>query len=265
MSGSAEWANKIAAQIKTKYNVLTIFGGVHPTFYPEYIKNEGVDMLVRGEGEDAALEVMNRIENKKDFSDIGNLVYKKNGSIVENGICDLRQDLDAYPFPDRKLYEAVLRQHSMDLSVRNVITSRGCPFNCTFCQAAAMREIYKGKGAYMRVRSIGKVIEELTLMKETAQTKVLYFADDIFGLDFKWLQDFLPLYKKKVGLEFSCLVRADVIARHQNYARLLKDSGCRMVAFGIESGSERLRNELLKRELAIKIFFWRHLCFTMQV
>jgi len=250
MSGSADWANQIAAEIKNKYGITTIFGGVHPTFYPEYIKNEGVDILVRGEGEDAALELMNCIENKKDFSDIGNLVYKKNGHIIENSIANLRQDLDVYPFPDRKLYETVLSQCNMDLSVRNVITSRGCPFSCTFCQASAMRDIYKGKGNYLRIRSIGKVLEELCILKKTTPAQSLYFSDDIFGLDFKWLKEFLPLYKQEVGLEFSCLVRADVVVKHENYAKLLKDSGCRMVAFGIESGSERLRNELLRKKIS---------------
>lgn len=249
MSGSADWANQIAVQIKNKYDVLSIFGGVHPTFYPEYIKNKGVDMLVRGEGEDAALDVMNCIEAKSGFDKIGNLVYKKNGHIIENSISNLKQDLDSYPFPDRKLYEAVSKKYNMDLSVRNVITSRGCPFSCAFCQAAAMREIYKGKGNYLRVRSIGKVLEELRILKETTQAQSLYFTDDIFGLDFKWLKDFLPLYKEEVGLEFSCLVRADAVVKHKNYAKLLKDSGCRMVAFGIESGSERLRNELLKKRI----------------
>jgi radical SAM superfamily enzyme YgiQ (UPF0313 family) len=75
-------------------------------------------------------------------------------------------------------------------------------------------------------------------------------VDDIFGLDFKWLKDFLSLYRKRVGLEFSCLVKADAVRKHKDYAKLLKDAGCRMVAFGIESGSERLRNELLKKEIS---------------
>lgn len=249
MSGSAAWANEIGAQIKNKYGLPTIFGGVHPTFYPEYINNEGVDILVRGEGEDAVLEVMNCIEEKKYFGSIGNLIYKKNGSVIENRIRNLEPDLDTYPFPDRKLYEAELRKYNMDLTVRNVITSRGCPFSCTFCQAVTMREIYKGKGNYLRTRKIEKVLEELELLKNMTETRLLYFVDDIFGLDFEYLKDFLLLYKKRVGLEFSCLVRADVVRRHKDYAKLLKDSGCRMVAFGIESGSDRVRNELLKKRV----------------
>jgi radical SAM superfamily enzyme YgiQ (UPF0313 family) len=250
MSGSAAWANELGVQIKNKYGLPTIFGGVHPTFYPEYIKNEGVDLLVRGDGEEAALEVMNSIEDKKDFGNIGNIIYKKNGRIIENKIRDLQTDLDIYPFPDRKLYEQELRKYNMDLTVRNVITSRGCPFSCTFCQAAIMRQIYKGKGNYVRIRKIDKVLEELLLLKNTTDVRSLYFVDDIFGLDFKWLKDFLSLYRKRVGLEFSCLVKADAVRKHKDYAKLLKDAGCRMVAFGIESGSERLRNELLKKEIS---------------
>ena len=249
MSGSAAWANEIGVQIKNKYGLPTIFGGVHPTFYPEYIKNGGVDILVRGEGEDAALEVMNCIEGKKDFGDIGNIIYKKNGTIVENNIRQLQPDLDAYPFPDRGLYEEELRKYNMDLSIRNVIASRGCPFSCTFCQAASMRDLYKGKGNYLRIRKADKVLEELELLKNTTETKSLYFVDDFFGFDFDWLKDFLPLYRQRVGLEFICLVRADVVSKHKDYAKLLKDSGCKMVGFGIESGSDRLRNELLRKRV----------------
>ena len=250
MSGSAAWANEMGLQIKNKYGLPTIFGGVHPTFYPEYIKNEGVDMLVRGEGEDAALEVMNCIEDRKDFGGIGNIIYKKNGVVIENKIRDLQQDLDVYPFPDRKLYEVELKKHNIDLSIRNVITSRGCPFSCSFCQEITMREIYKGKGSYLRTRKIDKIVQELELLKNTTATQSLYFVDDIFGLDYKWLNDFLFIYKRRVGLEFSCMVRADAVKKYKDYARLLKDSGCRMVAFGVESGNERIRNELLRKKIS---------------
>ena len=120
-----------------------------------------------GDGEDAALEVMNCIEDKKDFGNIGNLIYKKNGSIIENKIRDLQPDLDAYPFPDRKLYEPELKKYNVDLTVRNVIASRGCPFSCTFCQTAMMREIYKGKGNYVRTRKIDNILRELQFLKNT--------------------------------------------------------------------------------------------------
>ena len=249
MSGSAQWASEIGLQIKNKYGLHTIYGGVHPTFFPEYINNEGVDIIVRGEGEDAALDVMNCIDNKQDFGKIGNITYKKNGKIIENEIRDLNPDLDAYPFPDRKLYETELQKYNVDLSVRNVITSRGCPFNCAFCQVVIMRKLYKGKGIFLRTRKAEKVVEELELLKKTTQTKTLYFVDEFFGSDYNWFKDFLPQYKQRIGLEYSCLVRADIIKKNKDYTRLLKDSGCRMVAFGIESGSESIRNELLNKKI----------------
>lgn len=250
MSPSAAWANEIGRQVKNKYGLSTVFGGSHPTFYPEYINNDGVDMLVRGEGEDAMLEVMDCVEEKKDFGNISNLIYKKNGNIIENKIRDLHQDLDIYPFPDRKLYEPEFKKYNIDLSVRNVITSRGCPFSCTFCQTVTLRRLYKGKGNYIRIRKIEKVLEELELLKNTTEAKSFYFLDDIFGLDYEWLKDFLALYRQKVGIEFSCQIRADIVRKNKDYARLLKDSGCRMAAFGIESGSERLRNELLNKRVS---------------
>lgn len=62
------------------------------------------------------------------------------------------------------------------------------------------------------------------LLKNTTETRSLFFIDDIFGLDFEWLKDFLRLYRQRVGLEFSCMVRADVVRKHKDYAKLLKDS-----------------------------------------
>ena len=247
MSSSAAWAAKIGLQIKNKYDLPTIFGGVHPTFYPEYIKNQGVDMLIRGEGEEAALDIMNCLSQRKDFGGISNLIYKKDGRIIENEIGSLQPDLDIYPFADRKLYQPEFRRHNMDFSVRHVITSRGCPFDCAFCQAPALRHIYKGK--YLRMRKADKVLEELRLLKDTTDTGSIYFVDDTFGLDFNWIKDFLPLYAERIGLEFSCMVRADVLRKNKDYAKLLKSSGCRMVAFGLESGSERIRNGLLKKQV----------------
>ncbi len=247
MSGSHSWALKMARAIKERFGIQNIFGGAHPTFFPKFVVEEGVDYMIRGEGEESLLEIMNLVDEKKDFSHVPNLSFCKEEKPVHNSLRNLANRLDDYPFPDRQLYAELISNGSG--KVRNVITSRGCPFHCSFCFEDAMRELYDGKGKYVRIREIDEVIEECVKLKEETETEVIYFADDVFGMKRKWLYDFLEIYREKVGLEFICLVRADLVAADRDYAFNLAKAGCKSVFFGVESGNEDLRNQVLKKQL----------------
>lgn len=249
MTGSHCWARDVASKLKERHGVPNIFGGAHPTFFPEFIHEPDVDMLVRGEGEEAVREILDRIDTGSDFSNVPNLIVKlKDGSLRENPVRKLRSDLDDYPFPDRNLYDAL--EGHIDRRVRTVITSRGCPFHCTFCFEDSLRELYKGKGKFVRMRSISKVIEELKVLCSTTNVETVYFADDVFGVNRRWLYQFLEVYRREVGLPFICLARADLVAADTAYAQRLADGGCRAVFFGIESGNEEIRNRVLNKRLS---------------
>lgn len=247
MTGSHRWAAGLAKAIKRNYNIVTFFGGAHPTFFPEFIKEEGVDIICRGEGEEATLELLNKIDAQESLTNIKNLWIKENGKIYTNELRPLRTSLDSYPFPDREIYAQL--KSRIDTTVKHIITSRGCPFHCSFCFEDSMRELYKDKGRYVRIRAIDKVIEELLILKKDAATRTIYFCDDVFGISKKWLYDFLEIYKREVNLPFICLVRADIVSSDERYAFKLKDGGCESVFFGIESGSENLRNTVLMKNL----------------
>lgn len=247
MTGSHRWAVGIAREMKRRYGVATLFGGAHPTFFPDFANEEGIDGLVRGEGEEAATEILDRVDAKADWSGIANLVWKRDGVIERNDVRTLRRDLDDYPFPDRKLYDDL--EGRVDRSVRTLITSRGCPFHCSFCFEDAMRDLYAGKGKYVRIRRIGPVIEECKELRDRHRVKTIYFADDVFGMSKPWLYEFMEVYRREVGVPFICLVRADIVASDPAYARHLKEGGCRSVFFGVESGNEKLRNRVLAKDL----------------
>lgn len=246
MSGSHHWAIRTARQIKQEFGIPTIFGGAHPTFFPEIIETAEVDMILRGEGEDAVVEILNHIERRLPLNGIQN-VWHKNGKLYKNDVRPLRGELDDYPFPDRTLYDDL--EGRLDRSVRNVITSRGCPWHCSFCFEDSMRELYAGKGKYVRIRNVEKVLEECIQLKTTSGVETIYFADDVFGLSKRWLYEFLPRYKHEVDLPFICLVRADIVASDPEYAYRLAEGGCKSVFFGIESGNEALRNNVLSKQL----------------
>ena len=251
MSGSHDWARKMAKKIKEKFQIQTIFGGAHPTFFPEFIKEDGVDFMIRGEGEEAMLAIMDCIERKESFLEVSNLSYlKEDGTTQHNSLGFLKKPNEEFPFPDRELYHQL--DYKMKREVRNIITSRGCPFHCSFCFEDAMRDLYKGKGKYVRIRDIDPVIQECIELKENTPTEVIYFADDVFGMNRSWLYEFLERYKKEVGLPFICLVRADLVAADEEYAYNLAKGGCQSVFFGIESGNEKLRNQVLKKQLTDK-------------
>lgn len=112
-----------------------------------------------------------------------------------------------------------------------------------------MREMYKDKGKYVRIRDMDHVIKECQQVRDTTNVKTIYFADDLFGMSKEWLYEFMPRYKKEVGLKFVCLLRADLVASDVQYARQLADGGCENVFFGVESGNENLRNTVLRKQL----------------
>lgn len=249
MTGQHGWALRTAAFLKNNLNLnkpLIIFGGPHPTFAPGIIEREGVDIICRGEGEGALLDLMNAIATKNDFSRIPNLWVKRDNTIIKNEVRPLIDDLDFLPFPDRELFYRY--SYFRDGPVRMVMASRGCPFSCSFCFNEKYRELYKIKSSYIRRRSNQNVIEELKSLKSHyKKTRIIKFHDDIFTLDKKWLYEFLDTYKKEIRLQFVCLIRAGM--DDEETIKKLAEAGCRCVMFGVETGNENLRNAILKKQL----------------
>ena len=104
MTGNRDWAYATAMKIKQRFDTPIIFGGVHPTLFPEDIDFNYVDYLCIGEGEYPVLELMNGLEKGEDCSNIQNLWITKNGSLVKNPLRDLIQDFDTLPLPYREIY-----------------------------------------------------------------------------------------------------------------------------------------------------------------
>jgi len=245
-TGIHKWCLKFAGLIKN-YNprILILFGGPHPTFFPEIIEHSYVDMVCRGEGEYAMLELAEAITQKRDISKIQNLWAKKDGMVIKNSLRPLIKDLDDLPFPDRELYYRKYR--FLNGSLKAFMTTRGCPYRCSFCFNHILQEMYKGKGAYVRRRSVDNVIAEIKEAKDRYKFKTVYIQDDVFILNQDWVNEFAERYKKEINLPFLCHVRADILS--EEMVKKLKFAGCHSVSFGIESGNEKLRNRLLHKEI----------------
>lgn len=210
MSGMFNWAKKISQRIKKEFDVIILIGGPHATYFPAIIeKNKDIDVICRGEGEYAILDLMNAIDGEKDSTKIENLWVRKNRKIYKNELRPLISDLDQLPFPDRTIYfkYKFFRKNP----TKNFMTARGCPYNCKFCYNHTLKKIYKGKGTYVRYRSPENIVNEILEIKKKYGIKTVYFYDDTFIMDRKWINELMNMYKERVKLPFIAQIRADFV------------------------------------------------------
>lgn len=252
MTGPHLAAIETAHAIKQNINAMVVFGGPHPTFFPDVIKESCVDIVCIGEGEEAMVELTDNLDRGKDISSIRNMWIKKGDEIVKNSPRPLISDLDHLPFPDRSLYDqcSVLRS----LKFIRVLTGRGCPFNCSFCFNHALKEIYNDSGgSYVRKRSPQNIIDEIKESLKRQEIKLVRFPDDTFIGKRSWTKTFLVLYREQVGLPFTCLVHP--VELTEGIVADLKISGCINMFFGVESGSDDIRNNILKKGVKTEKLF----------
>lgn len=235
---------KLNEKLKNEFHFTSIFGGPHATFWPEIIDEPGVDAICRGEGEQAFIDFLSRLEKGEDWENTPNWWVKKDGCVYKNDVRNLTENLDEFLWPDR---ESVfkLSKDAKDAPVKCFVPNRGCPYNCSYCFNEAYWEIYLGKGARVRTRKPENLCEEINHVKKISNLGMPMFTADIFGFTKKWLADFSDVYKENVNLPFHCNVRANMV--DDQYAQLLAKGGCASVAMGIEAGNDEIRNELFCR------------------
>ena len=150
-------------RLKSKFNFYAMFGGPHVTFTPEMIEKDGVDGICRGEGFDAMPDFIKKLENGEDITNVKNWWVKVDGKIYKNEQRHLIKNLDTLPPPDRSLYN---RYKDYQLArTATVMTSQGCPFNCSYCHNHQLHKMLLKGDAVFRQRSVDKVIEELKELK----------------------------------------------------------------------------------------------------
>ncbi|NQU61195.1 MAG: B12-binding domain-containing radical SAM protein [Rhodospirillales bacterium] len=246
MSPDAAKFLEINSHLKEESGAYSIFGGVHPTFFQEYINKDGVDAICVGEGDMAIRDFLNNFGSDK-MLDTTNMHFKlDDGSIKKNGITRLIDDLDTLPPPDKALmYEESYGLKNMP--IRGFFASRGCPYKCTYCFNHAFNEMYKGKGDIVRTKSVPYMIKEIQTTIARYPSKFLKFHDDVFGIKREWLEEFAEVYPKEVGLPYVALVRPNMV--DEEYAKTLKKSGAHAVCIAIESGNADIRNKVMLRSM----------------
>jgi radical SAM superfamily enzyme YgiQ (UPF0313 family) len=248
MTGSQHYYFNVNRAIKAGLGhkkPVSIFGGPHPTFFPDMIKEEGVDGVCVGEGEGPIVDLANVVDKGFD-PNIPNWWFDIEGEIVKNPVRPLIRKLGDLPMPDREL---VYSKHAATSRspIKHFMASRGCPYNCTYCFNHAWYQIYtREKRGYQR--SVESVIEEVNWVREHYPLEQVVFLDDLFIIFVDWLEEFAEKFPKEVGLPFFCNVRSNLITPEK--VALLKQAGANTVSMGIEAGNDRLRNDLLKRKMS---------------
>jgi len=250
ITGSQRYYLDLNRRLKAEMpGLFAVFGGPHPTFFPELANEEGVDGICRGEGEEALVELVDTLAGGGPDAVLGlrNWSFRRDGRLITNPVRPYVEDLDGLPFPDRDLVYG-RDPLAANSKIKHFLTGRGCPYNCTYCFNHALSEIYRGQGRRFRQRSVDNVLEEVRWVREHYPLEFVVFVDDTFVLSMDWLAEFAEKYPRRVGLPFFCNTRANLVTAEQ--VRLLKEAGAHSVSMGVEAGSDRIRNELLKRRMS---------------
>lgn len=247
----------VTSTIKERMKVPVIWGGAHVNVKPEESLKHA-DMVCLGEGEEAILELVNMLKSNSEIqTTINNIWFNHNGTIIRNELRQLEEDLDKYPYPDFDLESQFVMTESgfVHLSEEHlngeygIMTSRGCPYACTYCYNNYRRKHYHGKGRYLRMRSIQGVTEELVIARNIfPNLKRINFWDDSFvSRKYSDFELFKQLYVKQVQLPFFALI--EPMAFNFDKIKLLRDCGLQSLQIGIQTGSERVNREVYRRNV----------------
>jgi len=261
VSGQFELTKKIISWLHMHFKVPIVLGGIHATVAPEdAIETPGIIGICIGEGDTAFVELISKLEKGEDYYHIPNFWFKDSeGNIIKNPPRGVIKNLDELAFPDRSIFEPYLDNEDQ---IVEFMFSRGCIFQCRYCINHVMHKIY-GIAGYLRVRSVDNCLQEIksvvTKYKETHNGQVpkrLEFHDDTFMLHRKWFNEFCEKYAAEIGLPFACNGRVETM--DEEVVLLLKKANCVEVKIGLESGNEKIRKEVLNRQMSneqiIKVF-----------
>jgi anaerobic magnesium-protoporphyrin IX monomethyl ester cyclase len=244
---------EVNKKIRENFDGPVMWGGVYPTLFPaESLKY--CDYVIRGEGEQAIVELADAFSSGSSVLDIPNLAYIKDGQFIQNGVRPLEQDLDTYGYPDiggkghyfihnDSLEE---RDPQLDSYSYELTASRGCPFTCSYCSAINLHRVYIGQGKYVRFRSVESVMDELNEAKrKIKKLKMVHFWDEIFSDDEGWVDEFARRYKEEIDLPFE--IWGHPLKVDEDVIRKLVEAGLYKIVVGIQSGSPRIRREIFNR------------------
>lgn len=249
----AEHLTHMARPLGTKI----VWGGIDMLADPERALRSA-DVICRGEGEEAMLDLVTALEQGRDWKHIPNLWVRDGDDMLRNDPRPPIQDLDTLPYPDhdhshffaiydKKVVTGRYPEGSQLNGYYVVLTARGCPYSCTYCCSPAVKAFYKGH-KFLRRRRVEAVIDELKQEKKKRGDALRFIGihDDVFTIQPEWIAQFAPAYKRDVSLPFWCYTYPTAMRREM--MEQLKDAGLDYVIIGLQSGSQRILTEVFHRK-----------------
>jgi len=237
-------------EYKISNNIPVIAGGVFPTFAPEIaIKNDLVDMVCVGEGENALLDLCYRIGKGKSYENVTNLWVKKSGSLIKNNITspvDINSSpiIDVSLFEEKRLYRPMAGKWYKMLPIETI---RGCPYKCAYCNSPTQVDMYKNRinSNFFRKKKSSLVYKEAKYFKEKLGAEYLYFwADTFLAMNNQEFDEFCEMYRD-INLPFWMQTRPETLT--EDKIKRLSEVGLHRISFGVEHGNEEFRKKYLAR------------------
>ncbi len=219
---------------------IVVFGGIHPTSLPyDTASYPEIDIVCVGEGELTMLHLVQTIERGGDLRDVqGIAFFDKNNQYCENERRALIADLDSIPYPIRDFPTQAEKEFMLHRG--SILTSRGCPYSCTFC---ARKPIW---GKSIRYRSAESVVQELEYMHHGLGIKNIMFEDDTLALRFQRMKELFDLMEKRnININYTIQTKVHVVK--PELLELLKKTGCTNIAIGVETGSQYTLDRIKKK------------------
>ncbi|MBU0599674.1 B12-binding domain-containing radical SAM protein [bacterium] len=249
-------AGHIAARLVKEINreIITVIGGVYATSaYSDIIRDKNIDYIVIGEGEYVLKDLLGFLNGLCDLPKSG-IAYRQNGKLVMTGHAPFIKDLDSLPMPaydkiDYFKYANTIGRLSVDspreLPYARMFTSRGCPIGCIFCQ------VEKISGRMFRSRSPENVLKEMEWLKDRYGTKAVIFDDDNFFVNKRRAREiFNGMIRRRLLLKWNAIA-VPVFLLDEEILEIMRESGCQFVDLAIESGVQRVLDEIIKKPVKL--------------
>lgn len=228
-------------QMKEVSGALTIMAGPHVSYFPKKSLEQcsGLDVVIKGEYDWRVTEVL---KNKNDLKKVKGIAFRDKGKVVDTGIPPHCPDLDSLPFPDRETIplEWYGEPWWNERPFANMFTSRGCPFLCTFCLWPNIID-----GRKWRVRSVDNVIDEIKELVNKYGVKEINIDDGTFTVQKERVKEICKrLIDENIKVLWTCNARVDNV--DDEMLKIMKKAGCKMIRYGIESGSAHVLKSIKK-------------------
>jgi radical SAM superfamily enzyme YgiQ (UPF0313 family) len=241
----AKYVPSIVKSVKKNSKATIIAGGVHATFIPQDLKEKGIDYVFQGEAENSLLEFITKLQEGKDVNNIR--------GIWPNPLAPLT-DLSKIPQVDRNLldFKGIIEEKNRWVGVG--LATRGCPYKCAYCGAPVLNKLYKENlnitnKQILRRRPSREFIKEIKSIEETYPgIKMFVLEDDTFCLNKEYGLDLLKKYEEEIKTPFCAQI--NLLSFDEDIAKALKSAGCYEIKVGVETGSNRLRNQVLNKHIS---------------